>query len=144
VRSLLAAATVFVLGSQALPAAAGQPGADGAVLSCAVLAGQTALPAGICQPVAAAFFRSASRIDLAALATPDLAGSLPVLPMAASGSPMAPGAALNTSSAWQAQLDRGVASYRQIFGGRNLAYAVPAVPYSLWPGGNPFATDATD
>ncbi|MCB8875220.1 hypothetical protein [Acidisoma silvae] len=108
------------------------------MMSCALLAGQTALPTGLCHHLAKAILTSGDQIDLSRLTVAN-----PVVPLLAQlppadTSPMAPGTALKTDAAWQAHLDRGVANYRQIFNGHGHAYALPAVPNVLWPGGNPF------
>lgn len=143
-RSSLAAAAMFLLGLQALPAVAGVADTNETAVSCAVLAGQTALPTGLCQHLAAVILTPGAHMDASDLLADNPAAPLLArLPMAAT-SPMAPGMALKTSAAWQSHLDQGVSNYHQIFNGQGLTYALPAAPSVLWPGGNPFASQQTD
>ncbi|MCB8882407.1 hypothetical protein ACELLULO517_19320 [Acidisoma cellulosilytica] len=140
----LAVAALCLLGVETLPAMAGETSAGATLLSCAVLAGQTALPTDLCRHLETAFLGATDRIDFSGLLASNPAMPLLERRPAAATSPMAPGTALKTSAGWQAHLDRGVASYRQIFNGQGLAYALPAAPSVLWPGGNPFLPNRTE
>lgn len=145
-RISLAAAALFLVGAQSVPAMAG--GADATILPCAVVAGQTALPADLCRHIASEVFGPVARIDFSTL-TPVM-GRAPLLariPMTDATSPMAPGSALASNAAFQAHLDKGVTIYGSLFGAdrrSGIAAAMPAVPAVLWPGGNPFAAGHTD
>lgn len=129
-----------------MPAMAG--GADATILPCAVVAGQTALPAGLCRHLATAVFGPVARMDFSALAPASAA--MPLLARMAvtpATSPMAPGAALESSAAWQAHLDKGVTIYGSLFGAdrrSGIAYEMPVAPAVLWPGGNPFTAGTAD
>jgi len=145
-RVSLAAAALFLVGAPTMPAMAG--GAGATILPCAVVAGQTALPADLCRHLASAVFGPAARIDFSVLAP--VGASIPALariPGTPATSPMAPGTALASSTAFQAHLDKGVTIYGSLFGAdrrSGIAYEMPAAPSVLWPGGNPFTTGHTD